>query len=92
MVTLIVPCPHCQRADLVLDGKAPDGRQRYRCRDCGRRSREAPRSNAHPADKRATVLRAAHERASLRGVARLFGVSRNTVSDWLKKAPPSCPN
>lgn len=92
MVTLVVPCPYCQSADLVLDGKALDGRQRYRCRDCDRRSRAAPRSNAHPEEKRATVLRAAHERASVRGVARIFGVSRHTVSDWLKKTPPRCPN
>ena len=33
------------------------------------------------------MLRAYHERASLRGVRRIFGVSRTTLSGWLKKKP-----
>jgi transposase-like protein len=72
---------------MVRNGRAPDGRQRYACRDCGRRSREAPRSQAYSADERETILRAYQERASLRGLRRVFGVSRTTVSGWLKKKP-----
>jgi hypothetical protein len=30
-------------------------------------------------------LRAYHERSHLRGLSRTFGVSRNTVTSWLKK-------
>jgi transposase-like protein len=30
-------------------------------------------------------LRAYQERSSLRGLSRTFGVSRNTVTSWLKK-------
>jgi transposase-like protein len=74
---------------MVRNGRAPDGRQRYVCRDCGRRSREAPRSQAYSADQRETILRAYQERASLRGLRRVFGVSRTTVSGWLKKSPES---
>jgi transposase-like protein len=72
---------------MVRNGRAPDGRQRYVCRDCGRRSRETPRSPAYSADERETILRAYQERASLRGLRRVFGVSRTTVSGWLKKKP-----
>ena len=32
------------------------------------------------------ILRAYEERSSLRGLARTFGVSRNTVTKWLKKS------
>jgi transposase-like protein len=33
-----------------------------------------------------TILRAYEERSSLRGLSRTFGVSRNTVTSWLKKS------
>ncbi|MBK7543021.1 MAG: hypothetical protein IPP10_15280 [Candidatus Competibacteraceae bacterium] len=35
-------------------------------------------------------MRAYQERASLRGLTRIFGVSRNTVAKWLKKKPEVC--
>jgi len=76
---------------MVRNGRAPDGRQRYGCRDGGRRSREAPRSQAYSAAERETILRAYQERASLRGLRRVFGVSPTTVSGWLKKKALSLP-
>jgi len=85
MVTITVQCQHCHSPKLVRNGLAPDGRQRYVCRDCGRRSREQPRSNAYSAAERETILRGYEERSSLRGLTRTFGVARNTVSGWIKK-------
>jgi len=70
---------------MVRNGLAADGRQRYLCRDCNRRSREDPRSNAYTEPEREQILRAYDERSSLRGLSRTFGVSRNTVTSWLKK-------
>jgi transposase-like protein len=37
-------------------------------------------------DRNAEILRAYDERASLRGVSRIFGVSRHTVTSWLEKS------
>jgi len=70
---------------MVRNGLAADGRQRYLCRDCNRRSREDPRSNAYTEPEREQILRAYDERSSLRGLSRTFGVSRNTVTAWIKK-------
>ena len=40
-----------------------------------------------PARKEEILIRAYHERtSSLRGISRIFGVSRNTVTHWLKKS------
>ena len=36
-------------------------------------------------EARELILRAYQERSSLRGLSRTFGVSRNTVTSWLKK-------
>lgn len=85
MVTITLRCQHCQSERLVRNGLAPDGRQRYLCRDCHRRSREQPRSNAYTEQEREQILRAYDERSSLRGLSRTFGVSRNTVTSWIKK-------
>ena len=42
MVTITPHCPHCGSDALVRDGHAPNGKQKYRCHACGRRSRELP--------------------------------------------------
>jgi len=85
MVTIALRCQYCQSERLVCNGLAPDGRQRYLCHDCGQRSREQPRTLAYSEEDREQILRAYDERSSLRGLSRTFGVSRNTVTSWIKK-------
>ena len=85
MVTITLHCPHCGSDALVRDGHAPDGKQKYRCHACGRRSRENPPPNAYPEARREEILHASQERSSLRGLTCTFRVSRATVSSWLKK-------
>lgn len=87
MVTITLRCPYCRSERLVKYGITPNGKQRYRCQACGRQHRECPGSNAYSEAARAMILRAYEERSSLRGLSRTFGVSRNTVSGWLKKSP-----
>ncbi|MFL6465590.1 MAG: IS1 family transposase [Bryobacteraceae bacterium] len=87
MVTLLVSCSHCQSTTVVRNGATADGRQRYLCRDGGRRSTADPCPNGYTEEQRELILRAYQERSSLRGLSRTFGVSRNTVTSWLKKKP-----
>ena len=85
MSTTQSTCRHCGSDRLVRYGIAPNGKQKYRCHACGKQSRTNPGSNAHSDARREEILRAYEERSSLRGLERTFGVSRNTVSVWLKK-------
>jgi transposase-like protein len=85
MVTITLHCPHCQSDALVRNGHAPNGKQLSRCRACGRQSRENPTPHAYPQARREEILHAYQERSSLRGLTRTFGVSRATVSSWIKK-------
>jgi predicted Fe-S protein YdhL (DUF1289 family) len=62
MVTVTLRCQHCQSTNLVRNGLAADGRQRYLCRDCQQRSREEPRTNAYSDEEREQILRAYDER------------------------------
>ena len=77
---------------MVRNGKTPDGRQRFRCRDCQRRSTADARPQGYPEEQRELILRAYQDRSSLRGLSRTFGVSRNTVTNWLKKRQPHSPS
>ena len=67
--------------------RPPTAAKRYLCRDCGRRSTADPRPNGYTEEQRELILRAYQERSSLRGLTRTFGVSRHTVTSWLKKKP-----
>jgi transposase-like protein len=84
-ITITLTCPHCQSDNLFKYGFAPDGRQRYRCKDCGKQHRENQRTNAYDDQEKQTILNAYQERSSLRGLTRTFGVSRQTVTTWIKK-------
>lgn len=37
-------------------------------------------------ERKEEIMRAYHERSSLRGIERTFGVARQTVAKWLKKS------
>ncbi len=71
---------------MVRNGRAPNGKQKYRCRACKRQSRENPTPNAYSVERREEILRAYEERSSLRGIERTFGVSRASVISWIKKS------
>ncbi len=81
-------CYHCDGEHVYKDGCTSNGKQRYKCRDCGRSLRDNPGTNSYSPERREEILRAYHERTSLRGLTRIFGVSRQTVSTWLKKSEP----
>ena len=86
-MTITLKCPYCASDHLIKYGITPNGKQRYRCQTCGRQHRAHPGSNAYTEATRELILRAYQERSSLRGLSRIFGVARNTVSAWLKKKP-----
>lgn len=86
MVTITVTCRHCGSTNVARNGLTTNGKQRYLCADCGRRSRDDPQPNGYTDQEREMILAAYHERSSLRGLTRSFGVARNTVATWLKKS------
>ena len=88
MITITLKCSHCQSENISRDGRTPKGKQRYRCKDCGRVSRDHPEPRGYSEAEKEQILSAYQERSSLRGLERVFGVSRKTVSAWLKKKPP----
>jgi len=79
-------CYHCGSSRIVKDGRTNNGKQRYKCRACQRSLRQDRSLNGYSLERKEEILRAYHERTSLRGLQRIFGVSRQTVTSWLKKS------
>lgn len=79
-------CYHCGGSRLKKNGLTNNGKQRYQCHECGRSLRDGRTLGRYSPERREEILRAYHERTSLRGLTRVFGVSRQTVTAWLKKS------
>ena len=86
MVTYILHCAHCDSTNLIRFGYQRNGKQRFYCQDCQRCCTQNPGSAAHDPAFKARVLAAYQERSSMRGICRIFGISRNTLAKWLKKS------
>jgi transposase-like protein len=82
-------CTSCGSLDIVKNGRTKKGKQKFRCNNCGAYGTLNPEVK-YPPERKEEILRAYHERSSLRGVERTFGVARQTVAKWLKKKPPNC--
>jgi len=65
---------------------ALNGKQKYFCNACRKGSRQNPTPLGYSPEFKEKVLAAYHERASLRGVCRIFGICRQTLVTWLKKS------
>ena len=85
MVIKVIRCYHCGSTEITKNGKAPNGKQKYHCKDCETGSRENP-DHGYTEEEKETILKAYQERSSMRGISRTFGVSRNTLTKWIKKS------
>lgn len=79
-------CVQCGSEQVIKRGLTRNGKQRYGCKACGVTFRENPQNIGYDPARKEEILRAYSERTSLRGLTRIFGVSRQTVTSWLKKS------
>ncbi len=84
MTAHVVICPDCQGENVIRFGRTTGGHPRYRCKNppCQRCFSDAP-ERGHTEAFKEQALAAYQERASLRGIARVFKISRNTLTQWL---------
>jgi insertion element IS1 protein InsB len=81
--TITHTCRICKSTHIVKNGTNRCGTPQYHCKDCGTSRVLQPKPIYSEAEKQ-TVLQACLERASLRGVQRIFAIARQTVARWLK--------
>lgn len=77
-------CESCGSRQIVLNGKTKKGKQKYHCKNCGC-YRTLGTKQYYSEERKEEILRAYMERASLRGVHRIYGVAVTTILRWLKK-------
>lgn len=89
MINQALPCRKCSSTNLVKNGYNSIGNPKSKCKDCGfggvivsKRASEATKEKA---------AKAYQEKSSLRGVGRIFGVSYQTILNWVKKKAMNSP-
>jgi insertion element IS1 protein InsB len=76
-------CRVCKSTNSIKNGTNRCGTPQYHCKDCGTYRVLQPKAISSEAEKQ-TLLQACQERSSLRGVQRVFGGARQTVTQWGK--------
>jgi insertion element IS1 protein InsB len=91
MITHVLHCPYCDKTDIVRHSMSPEGKQRYRCRQCleGRGRTfllEYTYAGQSPAIKQ-QIVDMAMNASGIRATARVLHVSPIIALKELKKAP-----
>jgi transposase-like protein len=81
-------CPDCGSDQLKRNGFTTGGKQKYKCKACGRYGSLNPQQS-YSQEVRDQVLNAYLERPSIRGLERTFGINRLTITSWIKKSQKS---
>jgi IS1 family transposase len=84
-------CPKCNSLNLEKNGTYK-GSQKYHCLDCNDYGTLDPQPKAYPESFKEQVLRTYRERASMRGIERIFGIARQTLARWLKEKAAILPD
>lgn len=74
-------CPNCESKRIVKNGKIHNGKQNYKCKDCGRQFVEDPQQKRIGDDTKALIDALLLERISMAGIARVAKVSE----PWLQQ-------
>ena len=88
MVTQVLHCPNCHGTDIVRHRKTPQGKQRYRCRQCSERGRTFLLDYSYPGQSpqiKEQMVEMAMNASGIRDTARVLHVSPTTVIKALKK-------
>ena len=89
MIIQVLHCPYCQGTDIVRHGKSPEGKQRYRCREClegrGRRFLLDYSYAGQSPEVKEQIVDMAMNASGIRDTARVLHISPTTVIKELKK-------
>jgi len=77
-------CPRCKSSNYKKNGRV-DGRQRYKCHDCGYNYSVEIKSTASSTSVKRQALQLYLEGLGFRSIGRFLGVSHVSVQNWIKK-------
>ena len=89
-VTITYHCHTCGSDNIVRNGTNKCVSPQYHCKDCGAYRVLDPKRPRAESD-RDTIMRAYKERASMRGLERIFNIARQTVARWIQEIVQALP-
>lgn len=78
-------CPQCHSQVVVKNGHIHNGKQRYRCNDCGRQFVEDPQHQPVSDETKGLIDRLLLEKIPLAGIARVVGVSASWLQNYVNQ-------
>ena len=74
-------CPKCESEQIIKNGSIHTGKQKYRCKECGRQFVEDPKHPVISDETKELIDKLLLEKLPLAGISRVTGVSET----WLQK-------
>jgi transposase-like protein len=78
-----LPCPSCESQQIVKNGKIHNGKQNYRCRDCGRQFVENRQQKIISQSTKNLIDKLLLEKIPLAGIARVTNVSEPWLQNYV---------
>lgn len=88
--TLQHPCRKCGSQNIVKNGHHRSGSQQDLCKDGRAVGVLTPQPPRYSPERQEELLSAYQERPGMRGIRRIFGVSRKALAAWIKKKSTRC--
>ena len=79
----MLTCPNCSSEQTVKNGRIHNGKQRFKCQDCGRQFIENPQNKVVDQATRELINRLLLEWISLAGIARAVKVSERWLQTYV---------
>ena len=81
----LINCPDCCSTNIVKNGSIGNGKQKYKCKRCGRQFVLDPQKQPISNEKKAAIDRLLLERIPLSGIARSVKVSERWLQDYVNE-------
>ena len=88
--SIVQRCPKCNSEDICRNGHDYKGAQKYHCHRCKSYGTLNARQGYREEEKE-LIVRTYQERASMRGVERIFGTARQTLARWIREKAAKLP-
>ncbi len=85
MPVSLLACPACDSTHTVKNGKIHNGKQNYKCRDCGRQFVQDPQNKVIDQITKTLIDKLLLEKIPLAGIARVAGVSEPWLQSYVNE-------
>ncbi len=83
MSIALPPCPVCQSTYIVKNGRIHNGKQNFKCRECGRQFVQDPQNKTIDQVTKILIDKLLLEKIPLAGIARVVGVSEPWLQSYV---------